>query len=99
MQTKKAEVGPTSGPTWRLSHLSDLVDGLAEEVAAGAGVARPVEPHDEDLDALAQDSPHLLDARPRLPVRVRQHHDGELGLVQLAEPSRGPLSHEVPISI
>ena len=38
---------------------------------------------------------HLLDAGPGEPVLVGEHHDGEGGLVQLAEPGRSEVIRAV----
>ena len=35
LQRQKAEVGPTSGPTWHLSHLMDVVQGEEDHQRRG----------------------------------------------------------------
>ena len=64
----------------------DLLLGLAQEVALGAGMAGVVDSDNVNLDALAQDRPDLLDAWATGPIGFRKHDDRERSLVELAEP-------------
>jgi hypothetical protein len=75
IQLQRAEVGPTSGPTWRLSHLvvQDAREPVAPlEVEAGAAVLRGV------LERRGQDVEqrrllHLRDENPHVPHVDRLH--------------------------